>query len=125
MPIIAKVLQLNRAFTKVGAEQISSMTDGSKGATIGDLFYDETLKEMIEAHPWNFATLQVTLAQLSSSPSWEFAYGFQKPADCLRVIKTDLLDGEVWREHGDALVTDSATLGIEYIRLITDEAKFP
>lgn len=125
MPNISRILQINRALNKVGADRITSLTDGSKGAEIGNLIYDESLEELIESHPWNFATLQVTLAQLSTAPSWEFAYGYQKPADCLRVIKTDLLEGEIWREHGDNIVTDSSTLGVEYIRSISDEAKFP
>lgn len=122
---ISQLVILNRAFDKIGSDRISSLTEGSKQSIIGAHAYPGLLRELLEAHPWNFATDQVALAQLSTNPFWEYTYAFQKPADCIRVIKTDLNDNVPWKEMGEYIVTDNATLGIEYIKLVEDAQKFP
>jgi hypothetical protein len=69
----------------------------------------------------------VALAQLIFTPAFNYAYAYQLPVDCLRVINTD--DKKyIWRiesykdgaETGKILVTDESTIKIRYVVKIED-----
>jgi uncharacterized protein with von Willebrand factor type A (vWA) domain len=50
---------------------------------------------------------------------------YQLPADCLRLLKTDLSDGQQWvLEEDTRVLCNSETLRVLYIADITDESRF-
>ena len=45
----------NLALTRLGHNQISSLSENSKGATLCTLHYPQVRDALLRAHPWNFA----------------------------------------------------------------------
>lgn len=119
MPAISDVLICNKGLIKIGVDRIGSFTDGSKAANILTEQYTILRDEVLEAHPWNFAIKRATLAEVAITHN-EFAHVFQLPADCLRVVKTDLTEGETYKVEGKYLVTDAGNVDIEYISRMED-----
>ena len=85
---------------------------------------------VLRAHPWNFAITRATLAQLSTTPAYEYAYQYSLPTDpyCLRVLSMEYQDYVFKIEHlagtGRVLLSDESTAKILYIAKITDTAQF-
>lgn len=106
-------------------------TEDSKAARFCRIFFDDTRDAMLREHPWNFAVKRATLAQLATAPTFEFAYAFQLPADFLCMVRTTYeaqgyLNAEYRIEAATSaggkptLVTDDATMDIEYVAQVTD-----
>jgi hypothetical protein len=116
----SKVEIANLALGKLGANRIVSFSDDSEEARAASLFYLPTLRAELRRHPWSCAKKRTTLAPTSSTPL-NFAYAFNLPTDCLRVLKD--LDGyeHDWEIQGRQLLTDETdTLELPYIYEITD-----
>ena len=134
----------NLALTRLGHNQISSLSENSKGATLCTLHYPQVRDALLRAHPWNFALKRVELAQDATTPNHEFDYRYALPFDCLKVIRTDWeangfsstaiygfpgLNGYAneaipYRIEGRYLLVNEATVSIEYIARIEDPAQF-
>lgn len=54
----------NLALRRLGANTITSLTDGSRNATVVNDVYTLLLYELLRSHPWNFATRRAALAQV-------------------------------------------------------------
>lgn len=76
----------SQALIKIGAAPISSFDDGSAESTVAATLYASTRDALLSAHPWNFATCQQQLARLEATPSADFAFAYQLPADFLRAL---------------------------------------
>ncbi len=113
----------NYALNEIGESQIISLTEDSKAARLCNLVYNDTRDAVLRAHPWNFAVKRETLAMLAATPSFEFDYQFQLPADCLRVLKTDD-DLTPHRVEGKKLLSNNDVVKIEYIARIEDTTQF-
>jgi hypothetical protein len=113
----------NSALIKAGAEPILSLTENSKAARLCNEQYEKLRDEVLRAHPWNFAIHRVCLARLSVSPSFEFAYQYQLPSDCLRVLRMAFA-GSTFKIEGRSLLTDEPTAKILYIRRELDPQRF-
>ena len=114
----------NSALIKVGADTIVSLSEDNQRARIVNEQYGKSRKEMIRSHPWNFALVRLELAALASPPVYEYAYQFQLPADCLRVLRTDLPSNEDFKIEGRKILANSNTLRILYLKDETDVSKF-
>jgi len=79
----------NHALTYIGAPFISSLSDGTTAANYLTKIYAPTLNELLRAHPWSFATRLVELSEATGeadeAPEWAYAYEY--PSDCLRILK--------------------------------------
>lgn len=64
-------------------DSITSPTDEVEEAC--QLWYDNTRKEILRKHPWNFAKKRDTLYALYASPEFEFEYKFLLPSDFIRL----------------------------------------
>lgn len=113
----------NLALNEIGETQITELGEDSKAARLCNLIYADTRDEVLRAHPWNFAIKRVALAQLTTTPAFEFSYEFQLPADCLRVIRTDD-DLSSYRIEGRKLLSNNCTVKIEYISRVEDTTQF-
>ena len=119
---------INFALRRVGAERITSRTDGTKGANVANDIYDELLDDMLRSHPWNFATKRKKLAQSSTDPVYEFDHAYPLPSDWLRTISVSDNDAGygtiLYRMElvADvrAIVTSADDVWLRYVSRVTD-----
>lgn len=114
----------NLALAKLGISPIMALTDDSKQAQFANRFYAQTRDEVLQSHRWNFAMSRSTLNQLATAPESEWAYAYQLPSDCLRVIELNGFDpterkGEFSVEAGK-LLCDAEEARIRYIARVDD-----
>lgn len=128
---LSQVQVTNMALAKVGAEYISSMTEGAKEATYANIFWESCRDTLLESYPWNFATERASLARLAGSPVWQYDCKYQLPNDCLRVRDISV-DGDFestktvdYRIEGRTLVTNETTVYIKYTKKVTDTSYWP
>ncbi len=114
----------NSALIKVGADRIDDITDLNKRARLCNEQYDKKRKNLIAAHPWNFATKRVALSPDAATPLYEFDVQYTLPADCLRVVGTNLLVDQEWKVEGRKILCNDSSLSIKYIFDQTDTTKF-
>lgn len=110
-----KATVCNFALAKCGEQRIISMTDDSKNAILCRLHFDQTYREVLRNHPWNFAIRRATLAEISGYTGIEFEHQYQLPADCMRVLRLDSDDTSVFNVEGRTIVTDETPCNIVYI----------
>lgn len=70
-----------RALVMIGAQPISSFTDGSTEALVASNVYEDILQASLTRHRWKFATNQKELSLLSTAPVGRYEYAYQLPAD--------------------------------------------
>jgi len=99
------------AMVLLGAEPITSFTDGSAESTIAKHLYQTTYHALLTETLWHFATRSAKLAKLTSVPvDTRYTSKFRLPTDCLYVVKTDTKDYEIFESdihsNGDTLMID-------------------
>jgi len=114
----------NRALALLGANTITSLTDGSTEANVCNAVYADARDAVLRAFPWSCAIQRATLAQLSTSPVWGYDKAYSLPNDphCLAVL--DLKESSKYRVEGRNLVCNSDTATIKYVARITDPGQF-
>jgi len=65
----------------IGAQPISSFTDGSTEALVASNVYEDILQASLTRHRWKFATNQKALSLLSTAPVGRYEFAYQLPAD--------------------------------------------
>lgn len=81
----SKVPISNLAIAALGHKAfIQSMTENSVEARYANLFYDQSRKSTLRAHPWNFATGRKQLAILSTTPVGPWTYTYALPTGCMK-----------------------------------------
>lgn len=119
----------NSALIKIGAKTITSLTDGGKNATACNEQYSKKRDELLRAHNWNFATARQKIAQLTSTPAFEFDYEYQLPSDNLKVRSAyDNTDGTgniVYKIEGRKLLTSVEDVYLKYTQQVTDVNDMP
>ena len=114
----------NSALQKVGAVSIVSLDDNSREARQCKIAYDSNRRSELRKHPWNFAVKRVVLAPESTSPSFDYAYQFPLPSDCLRVLipPDACLD---WAVEGKKILSNTGPiLNLRYISDVEDVTQF-
>ena len=125
----------SNALRRIGASPITALTDDSDRARLCNALYTPTLRKLLRSSNWNFATLRVTLAELSDPPDFGYAHQFAVPTDplCLFIRETSLdEEGIPWEVElftsgattQKVLVTDADAVAIVYIGLVTDTTLF-
>lgn len=109
----------NGALIKLGANRITSLIEGTVESKLCNERYDEVRKDLLRSHPWRFAVVWATPAVVASPPLLKYASVFQVPADCLRVLDTDI-PIDKWTVEGNYISADTDQLNIRYIKDITD-----
>ncbi|MBB4285118.1 hypothetical protein [Roseospira goensis] len=126
MPVSAIAL-CARALIKLGARPLVSFDEGTAEAEVARTLYADVRDALLSAHPWTFATAQVTLARLAGVPVADYAHAYQLPADHLRTLSAGG-DGRgaglVYRQVEDRLLTDAGRVSLTYI-FRPDESAFP
>ena len=121
----------NSALIKIGSKQsITSFEDGSVGANIASIRYDEIRKDLLRGHPWNFAISRVKLARLAGAPEFGYQYQFQLPVNWLRTLGVFLSrTGESYlrdyQAEGLQIHADAEEMWLRYVGDVTDENLMP
>jgi hypothetical protein len=114
----------NSALQKVGAEQITSLADSSKRAKLVSYQYTIIRDTLLYEYAFNFSIKRATLTADVTAPLYGYAYRFPLPADCLRLLDTNLDEAEYKIEEDGWLLTDESEIKIRYIKKVTDATKF-
>lgn len=131
----SKLQIYNSALIKVGDETISAVSDSNKRARLTNEQYDKCRKEVLSAHPWNFALKRAQLSQDATAPAFGYSYRYTLPADNLRIWRVwnsanDSEDSEImdWKVENGYVLTDEEAVYALYIYDCQDvtlfEAKF-
>lgn len=128
---------LNDALGMIGANTITAIDDGSTNADFCQIFYPTLRDSLLRAHHWNFAMTRQALSQDLVAPSYEFAYAYVLPSDCLKVVEyaggtpsstalTDGLDVTIkrYRVEGRRLFSNDGVVSIRYIRRVENVDEF-
>lgn len=126
MSSISKVQIINKGLTLVGAAPITDIDDNSNNARVSNRVYALSLRSVLSACKWNFATKRKLLSVLDVALDWyEVGEGivYQKPTDIVRIFGANDNDAS-WREEGDYIVSDTTGLGIRYVYFLDDPSKY-
>lgn len=113
----------NLALLKLGDKTIVTFDDDTAQARVVKLMYPRVVDSVLREHRWRFAMTQATLAQLTGTPPYRYTYRYQLPTDpfCLKVVRASPEDDRIrWELQGRELLTDAATVSIEYIARVVD-----
>ena len=129
----------NNALIQLGAEDtLLSLDDDTTPGRMCKAMYDVTRREVLTNFAWNSALKQAQLAALVETPTFEFTYAFQLPADCFRVLKIGTSDDAVntylgsdpyayhrwqpvqWKRFGRKIYSNTSPLYITYIYDLED-----
>lgn len=117
----------NHALLKVGADTIASLDVNQaqdqgtlESAKLCNIFFDQALEETLRMYPWNSATKRAKLSRLSDAPVFKYAYAYQLPNDCVRVI--DIYNSKEaypsscsWVIEGRQVLTNEETVYLKYV----------
>jgi len=70
-----------RALVMIGAQPITSFSDGSTEALVASNIYEDITKAALTRCRWRFSTTQQTLSLLAEAPTGRYDYGYQIPTD--------------------------------------------
>jgi len=70
-----------RALVMIGAQPISSFSDGSTEDLVASNVYEDIVQSSLTRHRWKFSTNQKQLSLLSTAPVGRYDYAYQLPAD--------------------------------------------
>lgn len=128
---------LNRALIKLGAGQITSITDNNKQARILSGLWDTVRQAELTKRFWTFALARTSLAALSTAPDWGFDRQFQLPNDFLKLVQINdtfiapslvdyrTSDDSAWSIEGNIVMCNfAAPLKIRYVADVTDPGLF-
>jgi hypothetical protein len=119
----------NSALIKIGAQRITSFSDGSLQAKLCNEQYDKLRKETIRQHPWNFAIRRKSLAESAEEPEFEYGKAFVISSDVLRILDTNIPRGIDWVVEQNnlgqrVLLSNVSSVKIRYIKDVTDTTIF-
>lgn len=133
---------VNIALSRLGvtATVTSLSTDTSEQAVQANLIYATTRDALLAEYPWRFATKHMALVDSSDPDQVEFAYVYEYPSDCLRVLRL-YPEGQIWANVQPDYETYTAGVGtagaderligtdiedayIDYIAQVTDPDLF-
>lgn len=109
------------ALIMLGARPISSFTDGTDEASTCDRLYPDIRDQALMIYPWSFSFKKVQLARLVTTPTNEYKYEYQMPADRLgaprAVYGSNVVGANTiinYRIMGDKLLTNEEAIYVDY-----------
>ena len=120
------------ALILLGAEPITSFTDGSDAAQACSRLYPDLRDSIISSYVWSWSLKKTQIARLSTPPINEWQYAYQLPGDMLSgVLAVFETAGTAersrrygWEIYGDRLLTGMQTVYIDYQQSVS-ETKMP
>ena len=124
----------NAALALLGAEGLTSLSDGSAQANICSTLYPTVKQTTLGMYRWSFTIKKVQLAQDNTTPVSEWTYQYSLPNDILNNVP---LAAYTSNTHGNSifkdweinmgsdgtakLMTESQTVYIDYQRVIEED----
>jgi len=124
--MISFVSICNMALAELGATRITDLGLADKNSQLCSEFLSPTIDQVLRYHPWNCARARASLAVLSTAPAFGFAYQYTLPAApyCLRALRINEDARYVFKVEGRRLLTDQASVDLEFIKRIVNPAEF-
>jgi hypothetical protein len=123
----------NAALSLLGAEGLTSFSDGSAQASICSTLYPKIKQVTLGMYHWSFTIKKVQLAQDTSTPVTEWSYQYSLPNDILNNVPlaayTSSSPGnEIFKDWEvnmgsdgtSKLMTESQTIYIDYQRVVEE-----
>jgi hypothetical protein len=126
---------VNLALVHLGHNAITTIGESTKAGQLSAAVYEATRDALLRSHPWNFAIVRKSLAQDSGASAtlaaleYEYDYAYTLPTNpyCLKSIRTSAeaagLDHD-YRIEGRYLLTNEATVELEYIGRVTTVTEY-
>jgi hypothetical protein len=127
----------NLALTKLGDLRILNLTDNTKPAREVNAVFDMTRDYLQRRFSWRFCIKRANLAADTSTPLWDWAYQYQIPTDCMRILQVgqwypspDLSDlistgGQEYVLEGKYILSNQAgPLKLRYLSRVEDPVQF-
>lgn len=129
----------NLALANVGKPSISSITEATAEARACNQFYEHVRDVMLQSYPWRFATKVEALAEITNARADSWGYAYQKPSDCLKILRVHdaylspylpsdgaltVQGGYVYEVAEETIFTDPTPAYLNYIFRLTDPTKF-
>ena len=121
----------NKALLLLGANTITSFSDGSTQATACSTLYPDVKRTTMGMYPWSFTIAKATLTRQTATPNNEWTYQFTLPNDMLngvpRAVRTTTTAGapiyKNWEinqasDGTTVLMTESLTINIDYQKAV-------
>jgi hypothetical protein len=108
----------NLALSRIGANTITSLTDGTAEQKLAVVTWDIARRACLRDHAWNFACKDVELNQISGYTAFEYDYAYQLPSDYIRLLQ--FYGNPNFRVQGRRILTDETVCKIKYIYDVTD-----
>ena len=109
------------ALLMLGANPISSFTEGTDEANICSRIYPDIKIKTLASYPWSFSFKKVQLARLVTTPTTEYKYEYQLPSDIIGTPNAVYDANEVgaprrreYRLLGDKILTDYEEVYVDY-----------
>jgi hypothetical protein len=119
---------INRALVLLGAERISSLSDGSTESESAAQIYPGVVEDLISRYRWRFAHVQAQLSRLSATPDARWDAAYQLPSD-LAILETVTVSDEPieYDRMEDKIVCNAASTDAVYAEyvVLNDESKWP
>lgn len=118
------------ALAELGStDRPTSIDDTTSGpAKRAKVLWNDIVRELLAAHPWNFAIQRKALNATGTAPEHGYARAFQLPGDCVRWLPGAASDPDfaLAEQEGNLLLSDATEpLNIRYVALNDDIARWP
>lgn len=124
----SQVQLCNLALSRLGANTITSLTDGTTEAKLCNTFFDDLVEEVIAEGSWPSTIRRTSLAATTTTPSFDFTYQYQLPVDpkALKIlnINESYPNAITYVIEGDKLLCDESSVKIRYVAKITDTSEW-
>lgn len=113
---VSAVSICSNALLQLGDDPISSFDENNERTRLVANLFEQKRDAVLRSHPWNCAIKRVVLSPSTTSPEFEWAYQFDLPADCLRILSVGLVDDP--DDHvleGRHILMDSSVCYLRYI----------
>lgn len=85
----------SQALVMIGAEPISSFSDGTTESIVATTLYEATVQDTLGNYPWRFATAQAVLTRLAAEPETEWDAAYQLPSNILSIETVMINDNAI------------------------------
>tara|TARA_R100000278_G_scaffold34461_3_gene30977 strand:- start:6726 stop:7355 length:630 start_codon:yes stop_codon:yes gene_type:complete len=123
----------NKALLLLGAEAITSFSDGTPAAAACNTIYTEVKQTTLGMYPWSFTVAKKELVRDTTTPNNEWTYQYLLPNDMVlgvpRAVRTTSAAGgllfKFWEiaqssQGGAVLMTDATEIHIDYQKSVSE-----
>lgn len=121
---VTEVQIVNLALVQIGEPVITDLSENTKAARLGSLWYAPARDFVLRSHPWNCATRRTQLTRLTTTPSFGYQYAYNLPTDLLRLLSIRDHTDNYEMEDGQILSNSTGPLYIRYIYQLKETSKF-